>query len=91
MRGDFKVDDDGFPEGKIEVEAREWRQMIRLAVQSDVIDRDTARSIIKAIEFVNALAGGNDDLSAPFGLSGGKIRLGPFAIADAPRLAPPRY
>ena len=91
VRGDFKVDEDGFPEGKIEVEAREWRQMIRLAVHSDLIDRDTAKSIIKAIEFVTALTGSGDDLSAPFGLSGGKIRIGPFAVADAPRLAPPRW
>ncbi|MEO1494426.1 MAG: DUF2125 domain-containing protein [Pseudomonadota bacterium] len=90
VKGAIKVDDDGYPVGEIKVEAREWRQMVRLAVSSGVIDRGTARSITKGVEFLTALTGGGDDLSAPLGLSGGKVRLGPFAIADAPRLAPPR-
>lgn len=90
LRGAFKVDDDGYPVGEIKIEAREWRQMVRLAVSSGVIDRDTAKSITKGVEFLTALTGGGDDLSAPLGLSGGKVRIGPFAIANAPRLAPPR-
>jgi len=74
MRGTFRVDDDGFPVGKIEIEAREWRQMVRLAVRSGLIDRETAGTITSAVEFVTALAGTGDDLKARIGLSGGKIR-----------------
>lgn len=87
LSGQFTVDAKGYPEGEIAVEAREWRQMVRLAVSAGAIDTETAQSVIKAIEVVNALAGGREDLRAPFRLAGGKIRLGPFAIADAPRLA----
>lgn len=87
LSGQFTVDPQGYPVGEIAVEAREWRQMVRLAVSAGVLDDQTAQSVIKAIEVVNALAGGREELRAPFRLAGGKIRLGPFAIADAPRLA----
>lgn len=90
VSGSFIVDEQGYPDGSIEVEAREWRQMVRLAVSSGVIGEDTARAVERAIEFVTALTGGGDTLSAPLNLSGGKLRIGPFAVADVPRLAPPR-
>ena len=89
VSGSFTVNENGYPEGSVDVEAHEWRQMVGLAVRAELIDRDTGDSVIKAIEFVNSLAGGRDELRAPFNLSGGKIRLGPFAIADAPRFPPP--
>ncbi|MEM1298272.1 MAG: DUF2125 domain-containing protein [Pseudomonadota bacterium] len=89
-KGAIYVDDRGYPVGEIKVEAREWRQMIRLAVSAGIVDNQTARTVTQGIEFLTALTGGGDDLSLPLGLSGGKIRLGPVAIAEAPRLAPPR-
>lgn len=90
VSGSFEVDEQGYPVGSIEVEAREWRQMLRLAVSSGTIDAGTAETITTGIEFVTALTGSGDSLSAPLNLSGGKVRIGPFAVADAPRLAPPR-
>jgi hypothetical protein len=90
VSGSFVVDDQGYPDGTITVEAREWRQMLRVAVSSGVIDSGTADAITTALEFVTALTGSGETLSAPLNLSGGKLRIGPFAVADAPRLAPPR-
>ena len=76
LTGQFRVDYRGYPEGTLDIEAHEWRQMIRLAVRSDIIDHGTGKTITKAIEFVNALAGGRDELRAPLKLRDGKIRLG---------------
>lgn len=90
MKGAFEVDDAGYPVGEMRVEAREWRQMVRLGQSAGVLDRQTAETIIKAVQFLTALTGSGDSLSVSLGLGGGKVRLGPFAIADAPRLAPPR-
>ncbi len=90
VKGAFNVNDAGYPEGSIEIEAREWRQMIRLAVTSGIVDANTAQSVTQAVEFVTALTGTGDNLTVPLGLGGGKVKIGPFAIAEAPRLAPPR-
>lgn len=90
IKGAISVNDAGYPEGDIRIEAREWRQMVRLAVSSGLIDRQTAGTVTDAVEFVTALTGTGDTLSIPLGLGGGNIKIGPFAIARAPRLAPPR-
>jgi hypothetical protein len=90
VSGSFEVDEAGYPVGAIEVEAHEWREMLRLAVSSGAIDAGTADTVTTAIEFVTALTGSGETLSVPLNLSGGKLRIGPFAVADAPRLAPPR-
>ena len=90
LKGNIEVDDDGYPVGEIKIEAREWRQMIRLAQSTGLIDREIARQATSAIEFVTTLTGSGDSLSFPLGLSGGRLRIGPFAVAEAPRLAPPR-
>jgi len=90
VSGAFEVDANGYPVGEIRIEAREWRQMLRLAVRAGVIGRGMADDIARGIELFTAMTGGGDVLSAPFGLSGGKIRLLAFPIADAPRFPVPR-
>lgn len=89
--GSFIVDEDGYPDGQIRVEAREWRRMVKLAVSSGLIGEDTAKAVTKGIEILTMLTGGGDSLSAPLNLSGGKLRIGPVAVADLPRLAPPGH
>lgn len=90
LSGSFTVDEQGYPEGQIKVEARQWREMLRIAVSSGVIGDETARAITEGIEIISFLTGGGDSLSAPFNLSGGKLRIGPVPVADLPRLAPPQ-
>lgn len=87
--GSFTVDEEGYPDGQIRVEAREWRRMLRLAETSGLIGKDTARAITKGVEILTMLTGGGDSLSAPFNMSGGKLRIGPVAVADLPRLGRP--
>ena len=90
IKGSFQVDDAGYPVGKIRVEAREWEKIIQLAVKSGAIDADMAETITGAVQLVTAFSGRGPDLNVPLGLKNGEVRLGPFAIAEAPRLAPAR-
>ena len=90
VTGSVIVDDQGFPEGELSVTARDWRQMVDLAHKSGIIGKDLADGIETALGFVSALSGGGDDLETPLTLAGGKVRIGPVPIADAPRVAPPR-
>ena len=90
VKGAIEVDDAGYPVGKFEIQAREWRQMIRLVRNIGIIDHQTSLDIANAVEFVTALTGSGDSLSVPLNFSGRKLRIGPIAIADALRLAEPR-
>ncbi|MBY8974592.1 DUF2125 domain-containing protein [Rhodobacteraceae bacterium NNCM2] len=89
-RGGFEVDAQGYPEGKINLTLGNWRQMITIARGMDALDKALIDAAEQALEFVALLAGNGDDLDVPLSLSGGKVRIGPIAIADAPRLAPPQ-
>lgn len=90
VSGAFDVDERGFPVGQIKIEAKEWPQMVRLAVRSGIISAGMGRQVEQAIKLFVGFTGGGNDLSAPLGLADGKIKLGPFAIADAPRFKVPR-
>lgn len=87
-QGEVRVDRQGYPEGQIEVSAREWRRMVALAEKSGFIGRDLAETITGGLEFLSALTGGSD-LKVPLGLRGGQITLGPIPIGRAPRIAEP--
>ncbi|MEM7211847.1 MAG: DUF2125 domain-containing protein [Pseudomonadota bacterium] len=90
IKGAFQVDDAGFPDGKLQIIAREWQKIVKLAVASGAIDATMAETIVGAVKLVTAFTGSGNDLNVPLGLKNGEIRLGPFALAAAPRLAPPR-
>lgn len=89
-RGRFDVDPNGYPAGEIDLTLVNWRQMIAIAREAGALNPSLVDAAEQALEFIARLRGGSDRLDVPLGLSGGKIRIGPVAIADAPRLAPPR-
>ena len=89
-RGAFDVSAAGYPEGKVKLRLRNWRQMIRIARDSGAVDRSLLDAVEQGLEFVALLAGGKDVLEVPLDLEGGKVRIGPVTIADAPRVARPR-
>lgn len=89
MQGSVEVDAAGYPDGKMKLRLRNWRRMIAIAREGGAVDRNVLDAVEQALGFVALLAGNDTDLSVPLNLSGGKIRIGPVAVADAPRLAPP--
>lgn len=85
-RGELAVDRRGFPEGTLDVTARNWRDMLRLAVQSGMLRADLADQAETALGFLARLSGERGTLKVPLGFSGGFVRLGPVPIGPAPRL-----
>jgi hypothetical protein len=89
-KGAIKIDDDGYPDGKIDVTARKWREMIKLARRSDAIGDDLAKGLTRALELVAMIGGDRDEIEATLNFSDGDVRIGPLTIGRAPRLAPPK-
>jgi hypothetical protein len=89
-KGAIKVDDQGYPVGKIDVTARQWRDIITLAERSGAIGRDIAEGLTTALELVAMLGGNRDELDATLKFKNGDIRIGPVTVGRAPRLAPPK-
>jgi hypothetical protein len=89
-KGAITVDDQGYPVGKIDVTARQWRDIIELAERSGAIGPDVAEALTTALELVALLGGNRDELDATLRFKDGEVRIGPVAIGRAPRLAPPK-
>lgn len=90
VEGDIRVDDAGYPEGELDVSARHWREIVKMARRSGAIGGDMAEAITGALELVAMLGGDSERLDATLTLEDGRVWLGPVALGDAPRLAPPR-
>ncbi|MEM8699463.1 MAG: DUF2125 domain-containing protein [Pseudomonadota bacterium] len=88
-RGEFRADRRGYAAGKLRLRLTEWRQMIDLVRQSGKLPRDMEQAITRALELLVLFSGGGESLDVPLELSGGKVRIGPVAVADAPRIARP--
>lgn len=85
-KGEMDVDSNGFPQGELDLTARNWRQMLALAVDAGALSEDSARAAEFALGLLAGVSGGAESLDAPLSFSGGKTFLGPIPIGDAPNL-----
>ncbi|MHA1527697.1 MAG: DUF2125 domain-containing protein [Alphaproteobacteria bacterium] len=89
-KGAIRIDARGYPDGKIKVTAKHWREIIALALRSGAIGTDMAEALTTALELLALLGGDRDKLDATFRFSDGQVWLGPLSIGRAWRLAPAR-
>ena len=85
-RGTLRVDDQGFAEGKIDLRAENWRELVDLAEDAGVIGSSIAGAVRAGLELMAALSGGGDALKVPLKFEDGQARLGPIVIGSAPLL-----
>ncbi len=84
--GEVTVDEAGIPEGEITIKARNWRDILKLAVETGAIPEAFAGSLEDGLSLMSQLAGNPQTLDIPLGLRGGRVLLGPVPIGPAPRL-----
>ena len=86
LTGEVDVDDQGFPVGNIEVQARNWRDMLALAVSAGAIPAETQGSIETALGLLAGLSGNPETLDTTLTFRNGLVAFGPIPIGPAPRL-----
>ncbi len=84
-QGRFIVDNQRFADGEITVEARDWRKMIKLAVEGGLMAADMGRTLERGLGFVAGFGGNKRVLKVPLKFSGGLTYLGPIPVGAAPR------
>lgn len=85
-QGDLSVDANGHPNGELALNARNWRDMLDLAVRSGAIPEEAATAAELGLGFLARLSGAENSLDAPLSFSDGRIFLGPIPIGSAPKL-----
>ncbi|MEM6408688.1 MAG: DUF2125 domain-containing protein [Pseudomonadota bacterium] len=88
MNGEMNVENE-IPDGEVNITARNWKEMLALAVQTGAVNADAARAAEFALSLLAASSGGENSLDATLTLSRGAILLGPVPIGAAPRIALP--
>ncbi|MDP3341189.1 DUF2125 domain-containing protein [Frigidibacter sp.] len=78
---------DGRLQGRIDIDADHWREILALAVATGLVRKELAPTYAAALEQLAAVSGNDPDrLQVPLVLSGGWITLGPLPIGIAPRI-----
>ncbi|PTX57010.1 hypothetical protein C8N43_1675 [Litoreibacter ponti] len=84
--GALDVDDAGQPTGEIDINARNWREMLALAARAGAIPPEAVGTAELGLGLLARLSGNENSLDAPLGFRDGRIFLGPVPIGTAPRL-----
>lgn len=84
--GGLEVDATGIPSGRITVRAKNWREMLQLAVASGAIAEGFAPTIERALELLAGMSGNPETLDAPLSFQNGKVSFGPIPLGPAPTL-----
>ena len=78
---------DGRLQGRIDIDAEHWREILALAVATGLVRAELAPTYVAALERLAAVSGPDPDrLQVPLVFSGGWITLGPLPIGVAPRI-----
>jgi hypothetical protein len=85
-KGDLTVDANGHPNGEVALNARNWREMLALAVNAGAIPAEAASAAELGLGLLARLSGAENSLDAPLSFSDGRIFLGPIPIGTAPSL-----
>ena len=87
--GTLTVGPAGVPEGRIEIQARNWREILEMALAAGLIGEDFAPAIEGGLEALAELSGGAETLDLPIVFRDGRVSVGPLPLGPAPRIAPP--
>jgi hypothetical protein len=86
-RGDLAADAEGYAEGRIDLEARNWRTMLDVAEASGALNPTVASAVRAGLGLIAGFGGDAATLSVPLDFAEGSTRLGPIPLGPAPRFA----
>ncbi|MEM8572244.1 MAG: DUF2125 domain-containing protein [Pseudomonadota bacterium] len=85
--GELRTDRSGFADGTLEIEARNWSKMLKLAEETGSLSPDLARAIRSGLDVIAMLAGNRDTITIRLRFRNGRSSIGPLVIGPAPRLS----
>lgn len=84
--GTLTVDAKGIPDGEITIKAKNWREMLRIAINTGTVPENAEMIVTRSLEVLSQMSGNPKTLDAPLSFSKGQIYLGILPIGPAPRI-----
>ncbi|WP_300513568.1 DUF2125 domain-containing protein [Aliiroseovarius sp.] len=85
MAGELTVDRAGLATGEITVKAKNWRDMVTIAVGAGVLSAEFEGTVTSVLEFLSGLSGDKETLDTPLKFDRGRVWFGPVPLGQAPR------
>ncbi|SFK01339.1 DUF2125 domain-containing protein [Celeribacter neptunius] len=86
LAGTFDIDRRGYPQGTLAVKAKNWREMVELAISTGAIPENMSNLALRGGEMLAGLSGRKDSIDAELTLKDGMISLGFIPLGPAPRI-----
>lgn len=86
VTGRLDADAAGYAEGSLNIIAQNWQDMLEIGVRGGWIPAGLQNSLASALALLAAGTGESGKLDLTLTFRGGKMRLGPLPIGDAPRM-----
>ena len=86
LAADLDVSPDGTPSGTLSIQARNWQQMLDLAVTAQILPPDWRDEAERALSALARTSGNPNTIDAKLTLRNGLISLGFLPLAPAPKL-----
>ena len=84
--GSLELDREGYPTGSLDLQARNGRQILDLAVAAGSLSPEVAATLDPLLQLFAAMSGNKDTLDVPLQFSDRIMFLGPIPVGEAPRL-----
>ncbi|WP_297774461.1 DUF2125 domain-containing protein [uncultured Roseovarius sp.] len=84
--GALTVTPEGIPEGEITLKARNWREMLDIAVQTGAVPDGMRKTLESGLSLMAQMSGNPNTLDVPLTFRRGRILLGPIPVGPAPVL-----
>ncbi len=84
--GQLTVDNRGYPQGRLDVRAKDWRGMLRVAKDSGVLPETIAPTVESALALLAGLSGNPETLDAPLTFRGTTMFFGGVPVGPSPKL-----
>ena len=87
--GGLDIAPEGWPEGRIALQAEDWAPLLALAVTLGAVGREVAPTWLQVLAALEEAGDVPGLLEVPLIFQGGRMSFGPLPLGPAPRLAPP--
>lgn len=84
--GRLAVDANGVPSGRVELKARNWREILAMGRESGALPEGLSRRLEDGLSLLAQLSGNRETLDVPLNFENGRVALGPIPLGPAPRL-----
>ncbi|MDU8909687.1 DUF2125 domain-containing protein [Aestuariicoccus sp. MJ-SS9] len=89
LAGTVDVANDGTLDGRLTLQAENWRVLVAMAEDAGQLPPAVARTLEQGLDIVASLSGSRDTLDLPLDFDDGRMALGPIPLGPAPRLRLP--